>query len=110
MDESHELAEIFTKISIAESLVGKNAVTLDLAPGDLGRAQDLAAKRGLPCEEFLRDLVHEALNAELQRDEQLEASHSRFIEENDPVQKSEAGSDLIRTIFGYDALAKHRGS
>ncbi len=37
--------------------------------------------------------------------EQLSAAYRWFIEENDPAQKRTAGDDLIRAIFGQDAIA-----
>ena len=49
--------------------ISKNSIALDLAPRDLESARDFAAKRGLLCEKLLRDLIHEGLNAELQREE-----------------------------------------
>jgi hypothetical protein len=38
--------------------------------------------------------------------EQLKSSYNRFVAENDPSRKNEAGKDLIRTIFGKDAIAE----
>ena len=38
--------------------------------------------------------------------EQLKSSYRRFLAENDPARKNEAGKDLIRAIFGKDALAE----
>ncbi len=38
--------------------------------------------------------------------EQLKASYNRFLAESDPARKNEAGKDLIRAIFGKDAIAE----
>jgi hypothetical protein len=36
----------------------------------------------------------------------LNKTYRRFVAENDPVRKGDAGKDLIRAIFGKDALAE----
>jgi len=36
----------------------------------------------------------------------LKSSCNRFLAENDPTRKNEAGKDLIRAIFGKDAIAE----
>lgn len=38
--------------------------------------------------------------------EQLKPGYNRFLAENDPALKNEAGQDLIRAIFGTDAIAE----
>jgi hypothetical protein len=40
--------------------------------------------------------------------EVLRASHHRFINENEPARKNEAGRDLIREIFGNNAIAENQ--
>lgn len=44
--------------------------------------------------------------AEAEAKAQLKASFDRFISESDPSMKNEAGRDLIRSIFGDDAIAE----
>ena len=44
--------------------------------------------------------------AEAEAKEQLKASYNRFLAENDPALKNEAGKDLIRAIFGTDSIAE----
>ena len=39
-------------------------------------------------------------------DQDLKAAYHRFMKEQDPALKEEAGRDLIRAIFGNDALAE----
>ncbi|HEY6342086.1 MAG TPA: hypothetical protein VIY49_11385 [Bryobacteraceae bacterium] len=51
-------------------------------------------------------LAERGVRAEAEAKAQLRASFSRFLEENDPTRKAEAGGDLIRAIFGKDALAE----
>ena len=50
--------------------------------------------------------VWERKRAEAEAKEQLKSSFKRFLAENDPARKNEAGKDLIRTIFGKDAIAE----
>ena len=46
------------------------------------------------------------VRAEADAKEQLNASYRRFVEENEPVRKNEAGRDLIRSIFGKNSIAE----
>jgi hypothetical protein len=50
-------------------LTGRSAksVTIRVPEQDLARAQDLAAKRGVGCQTYLKMLLHEALEAEEKR-------------------------------------------
>lgn len=49
-------------------------------------------------------LAERGVQAETEAKEQLRASFNRFLKESDPIRKNEAGRDLIRTIFGNDAI------
>jgi hypothetical protein len=51
-------------------------------------------------------LAERGVRAEAEAKEQLKSSYKRFLAENDPARKNEAGKDLIRAIFGKDALAE----
>ena len=51
-------------------------------------------------------LAERGVRAEAEAKEELKASYGRFLEENDPARKNEAGKDLIRAIFGKDAIAE----
>ena len=46
------------------------------------------------------------VRAEAEAREQLKPGYNRFLAENDPALKNEAGQDLIRAIFGTDAIAE----
>jgi hypothetical protein len=52
-------------------------------------------------------LAERGVRAEAEAKEQLRISYSRFLAENDPARKNEAGKDLIRVIFGKDAFAEN---
>ena len=51
-------------------------------------------------------LAERGVRAEAEAREQLKASYDRFLAESDPARKNEAGKDLIRSIFGQDAIAE----
>lgn len=51
-------------------------------------------------------LAERGLRAEAEAKEHLKSSYHRFLGENDPALKNEAGKDLIRAIFGTDAIAE----
>ena len=42
----------------------------------------------------------------MQHTENLRATYHRFMAEREPTRKDEAGRDLIRAIFGKDAIAE----
>jgi len=51
-------------------------------------------------------LAARGVRAEAEAKEQLKISYHRFLAENDPSRKNEAGKDLTRAIFGKDAIAQ----
>jgi hypothetical protein len=58
----------------------------------MSRALVVLAERGVAAETAARD--------------NLKATYRRFMSEADPERKGEAGKDLIRAIFGKDAIAE----
>jgi len=53
-----------------------------------------------------RRLAERGVRAEAEAKERLKTSYHRFIAEGDLLLKEEAGRDLIRSIFGEDAIAE----
>lgn len=51
-------------------------------------------------------LAQRGVEAEAAARENLNATYRRFMAEGDPQRKGEAGKDLIRAIFGKDAIAE----
>jgi hypothetical protein len=51
-------------------------------------------------------LAQRGVDAEAAARKSLNATYRRFMSESDPVRKNEAGKDLIRAIFGKDAIAE----
>jgi len=58
----------------------------------MSRALVVLAQRGVEAETAARD--------------NLKATYDRFMSEADPERKGKAGKDLVRAIFGQDALAE----
>lgn len=51
-------------------------------------------------------LAERGVRAEEEAKQQLNDSYKRFLAESDPERKNEAGKDLIRAIFGANAIAE----
>ena len=65
-----------------------------------------AKERHVTMSRALVALAERGVRAEAEAKEQLKSSYKRFLAENDPARKNEAGRDLIRAIFGKDAIAE----
>jgi hypothetical protein len=66
----------------------------------------VAKQRHLTMSRALVALAERGVEAEAAAKEQLNAVYQRFLIESDPVRKNDAGRDLIRTVFGKDAIAE----
>jgi hypothetical protein len=76
-------------------------------PATLVSAVRRAAKeQHLTMSRALVSLAERGVRAEAEAKEQLKSSYDRFLAENNPVRKNAAGKDLIRAIFGKDAIAE----
>src|SRR5260370_41916164 len=53
----------------------------------------------------LVSLAERGVRAEAEAKENLRATYKRFMEEQEPGRKEEAGKELIREVFGKDAIA-----
>ena len=51
-------------------------------------------------------LAERGVRAEWDAKQNLKLTYQRFMKEQDPARKDEAGKDLIRAIFGKDAIAE----
>jgi len=54
----------------------------------------------------LVELAQRGVEAEAAARADLNARYRRFMSEADPARKGEAGKDLIRAIFGKEAIAE----
>jgi len=51
-------------------------------------------------------LAERGVQAEREAKENLKAAYRRFLKEQEPLKKEEAGKELIRAILGTDAIAE----
>lgn len=65
-----------------------------------------AKERHLTMSRALVALAERGVRAEAEAKEQLKAAYDRFLAEDNPGRKNEAGKDLIRAIFGKDSIAE----
>ena len=54
------------------------------------------------------DMAERSVQAETEAYKNLKATYQRFIDEQEPARKDEAGKDLIRAIFGKGVFANQR--
>ena len=66
----------------------------------------VAKERHLTLSRALVSLAERGVRAERDAKENLKATYHRFMAEREPTRKDEAGKDLIRAIFGKDAIAE----
>jgi len=66
----------------------------------------VAKERHLTLSRALVTLAERGLHAELEAKQNLKAAYLRFMREQDPTRKDQAGKDLIRAVFGKDAIAE----
>jgi hypothetical protein len=66
----------------------------------------VARRKHLTMSRALVALAQRGVEAEAAALANLNASYRRFIAEADPERKNEAGKDLIRAVFGKDAIAE----
>jgi hypothetical protein len=66
----------------------------------------VAQERHLTMSRTLITLAEQALRAEHDAKENLKTAYKTFLTEQEPSKKEAAGHDLIRSIFGKDAIAE----
>jgi hypothetical protein len=66
----------------------------------------VAKRKHLTMSRALVELAERGVEAEAAARDRLNATYRRFMSEADPKRKGEAGKDLIREIFGSDAIAE----
>jgi hypothetical protein len=93
-----------TKRRVAAARSVRQSVTI---PAALATEVRRVAKEGhVTMSRALVVLAERGVKAEADAKAQLSAAYRRFIDENEPNRKNEAGQDLIRAIFGKDAIAE----
>jgi hypothetical protein len=66
----------------------------------------LARKKNLTISRALVALAQRGVEAEAAARDRLNTTYRQFLSEGDPERKGEVGKDLIRAIFGKDAIAE----
>ena len=66
----------------------------------------VAKERHLTISRALVTLAERGVRAEQDAKENLKTAYRTFLKEQEPSKKEEAGRDLIRAIFGKDAIAE----
>lgn len=66
----------------------------------------VAKERQLTMSRALVSLAERGVEAEAAARAEMRGTYERFMTESDPVRKGEVGKDLIRAIFGKDAIAE----
>ena len=66
----------------------------------------VAKQRRLTMSAALVSLAERGVRAEVDAKENLKTAYRRFMNEQEPTRKEEAGKDLIRAIFGKGAIAE----
>jgi metal-responsive CopG/Arc/MetJ family transcriptional regulator len=66
----------------------------------------VAKARRLTRSRALVELAQRGIEAEAEARANLDATYRRFMSEADPKRKGKAGKDLIRAIFGTNAIAE----
>jgi hypothetical protein len=90
------------KVAAARSV--RQSVTIPAALAS--EVRRVARERDLTMSRALVALAERGVRADAEAKEQLKTSYRRFIDENEPARKNEAGRDLIRAIFGKDSVAE----
>ena len=93
-----------TKKKAAAARAVRQSVTM---PASLAaQVRRVAKERHVTMSRALVDLAERGVRAEAEAKRQLKAAYRTFVEETEPERKNEAGRDLIRAIFGTDAIAE----
>jgi hypothetical protein len=66
----------------------------------------LTKERRLTISRALVTLAERGVQAEKDAKKNLDSVYRRFLKEQEPSKKEEAGRDLIRAVFGKDAIAE----
>jgi hypothetical protein len=66
----------------------------------------VAKERRLTISRALVTLAERGAQAEKDAKKNLDSVYRRFLKEQEPSKKEEAGRDLIRAVFGKDAIAE----
>ena len=66
----------------------------------------VAKERHLTISRAVISLTERGLRAEQEADQKLKSAYRKFRKKQSPAKKAQAGRELIRSIFGTDAIAE----
>jgi hypothetical protein len=72
----------------------------------VAQVRRVAKERNLTMSRALVSLAERGVRADIEAKEKLRAAYTRFMNEQAPGPKDEAGRDLVRAIFGTEAIAE----
>jgi hypothetical protein len=93
-----------TKVVLRKGKAVRQSVTIPA--GLAAQLRKVAKKRHLTMSGAMVSLAEQGIRAERQAKENLRVAYRRFMEEREPARKEAAGKDLVRAIFGADAVAE----
>ena len=104
MDKMKDMAtRTKTGLRRSKASVVRQSVSI---PGPLAvEVRRVAKERHLTISRALVTLAERGVRAERDAKENLKESYRIFLKEKEPSKKEKAGKDLIRAIFGKDAIA-----
>jgi hypothetical protein len=70
------------------------------------KVRRIAKDRHLTMSRALISMAERGVQAELAAKANLKAAYNRFMEEQEPGRKQEAGKELVRAVFGKDGIAE----
>jgi len=80
--------------------------SITIPPPLAAEVRRVAKEHHLTISRALVSLAERGVRDEKDAKDRLKASYHRFLAESEPAKKDEAGKELIRAIFGTDAIAE----
>jgi predicted DNA-binding ribbon-helix-helix protein len=90
-----------------QSSMGRSVRQSITIPGPLAaEVRRVAKERHLTVSRAVIALAERGVQAEREAKDNLRSAYQKFLREREPEKKGQAGKDLIRAIFGADAIAE----
>ena len=103
-----------TKTPVRNSKRKPSRYSLTVPPSLAVQVRRVARERHLTIGRALVELAERGVQTELEANDKIDAAYEQFMRDQDTAHKSQAGKNLIRTIFGKDSIAEdpqpHGGS
>jgi hypothetical protein len=79
--------------------------SVTIPAGSAVEVRRVAKERHLTFSRAVVTLAERGVQAEKEAKDNVKAAYNRFMNEREPKRKESAGKDLIRAVFGADAIA-----